>query len=78
MNRPKFCVLTHLLYIFCVVYLTTLSNSCYETVSYWIVVNNERGFAAARLLRLWVRIPAKVWMSVVSVGRCQVEVSATS
>jgi hypothetical protein len=32
---------------------------------------------AARLLRLWVRIPPGAWMSVVSVVCCQVEVSAT-
>ena len=36
----------------------------------------RRGSAAARLLRLWVRIPPGAWMSVVSVV-CQVEVSAT-
>ena len=34
--------------------------------------------AAARLLRLWVRIPMEAWMFVVSVVCCQVEVSATS
>ena len=34
--------------------------------------------AAARLLRLWVRIPPGAWMSVVNVVCCQVEVSATS
>ena len=38
----------------------------------------RRGSAAARLLRLWVRIPPGAWMSVVSVVCCQVEVSATS
>jgi len=32
---------------------------------------------AARLLRLWVRIPSGAWMSVVSVVCCHVEVSAT-
>jgi len=32
----------------------------------------RRGSAAARLLRLWVRIPPRAWMC------CQVEVSATS
>jgi hypothetical protein len=35
------------------------------------------GYAAARLLRLWVRIPPDAWTSVVSVVCCQVEVSAT-
>ena len=34
--------------------------------------------AAARLLRLWVRIPPWAWMSVVSAVCCEVEVSATS
>ena len=37
----------------------------------------RRRSSAARLLRLWVRIPPGAWMSVVSVGCCQVEVSAT-
>ena len=37
----------------------------------------RRRSAAARLLRLWVRIPAGVWMSAVSVVCCQVEVSVT-
>ena len=35
------------------------------------------GFAAARLLGLWVRIPPGVCLSLVSVVCCQVEVSAT-
>jgi len=35
------------------------------------------GSTAARLLGLWVRIPPGVWMSVLSVVFCQVEVSAT-
>ena len=34
--------------------------------------------SAARLLRLWVRIPLGAWMFVVSVVCCQIEVSATS
>ena len=38
----------------------------------------RRRSAAARLLRLWVRIPPGAWMSVVSTVCCQVEVSATS
>jgi hypothetical protein len=39
----------------------------------------RRGSAAARLLALWVRIPAGAWMSVFVACRvCQVEVSATS
>ena len=38
----------------------------------------RRRSAAARLLRLWVRIPPGACISVVSVVRCQVEVSATS
>jgi len=38
----------------------------------------RRTSAAARLLRLWVRIPPGSWMSVVSVVCCQVEISATS
>ena len=33
---------------------------------------------AARLLRLWVRIPPGTWMSVAGVVYCQVEVFATS
>jgi hypothetical protein len=38
----------------------------------------RRRFAAARLLRSWVRIPPGAWVFVVSVVCCQVEVSATS
>ena len=38
----------------------------------------RRRSTAARLLKLWVRIPPLAWMSGVSVVRCQVEVSATS
>jgi hypothetical protein len=37
----------------------------------------QGSFAAARLLRLWVRIPPVVWMFSV-VKCCKVEVSATS
>jgi hypothetical protein len=37
----------------------------------------RRRYSAARLLRLWVRIPLEAWMFVVSVVCCQVEVSAT-
>ena len=37
----------------------------------------KRRSAAARLLKLWVRIPPGAWMSVVSVVCCHVEVSAT-
>ena len=37
----------------------------------------RRRSTAARLLRLWVRIPPEAWMFVVSVVCCQVEVSAT-
>jgi len=37
----------------------------------------RRGSAAARLLRLWVRVSPGAWMCVVSVVCCQVEVSAT-
>jgi hypothetical protein len=36
----------------------------------------RRGSAAARLLGLWVRIPPRAWMPVVSVVCCQVEVCA--
>jgi hypothetical protein len=38
----------------------------------------RRSYAAACLLRSWVRIPPGAWMFVVSVVCCQVEVSATS
>ena len=38
----------------------------------------RRRSAAARLLRLWLRIPPGAWMSVVSVVCCRVEVSATA
>jgi hypothetical protein len=38
----------------------------------------RRGSAAARLMRLRVRIPLGGWMSLVSVVCCQVEVSATT
>ena len=38
----------------------------------------RRRSAAARLMGLWVRIPPRTWMFVVSVVCCQVEVSATS
>jgi hypothetical protein len=36
----------------------------------------RRRSSAARLQRLWVRIPSGAWMFVVSVVCCQVEVSA--
>ena len=58
-----------------------------ETTAAIFMVNNlgfvwprglRRRSAAARLLRLLVRIPPRAWMSVVSVVCCQVEVSATS
>ena len=38
----------------------------------------RRRSAAARLLRLWVRIPPRAWMSVVSVVYFQAEASAVS
>ena len=38
----------------------------------------RRRSAAARLLRLWVRIPPGAWMSVVSAACCQVEVFSTA
>jgi len=38
----------------------------------------RRRSVAARLQRLWVRIPPEAWISVVSVVCCQIEVSATS
>ena len=38
----------------------------------------RRTSTAARLPRLWFRIPPVAWMSVVTVMCCQVEVSATS
>ena len=38
----------------------------------------RRRSAAARLLRLWVRIPLEAWTFVVSVVCCKVEVSTTS
>jgi hypothetical protein len=45
--------------------------------SRWLRVLS-RGFAAARLLGLRIRIPPEAWiLSVVSVVCCQVEVSAT-
>jgi len=37
----------------------------------------RRGCAAVRLLGLWFRIPPGVWLSLVSVVCCQVEVSAS-
>ena len=37
----------------------------------------RRRSSAARLLRLWIRIPPGAWMFVVSVVCCQVEVSET-
>ena len=37
----------------------------------------RRRSAAARLLRLWVRIPPGAWMCVVGVVCCQIEVYAT-
>ena len=38
----------------------------------------RRRSGAARLLRLWVRIPPGAWISAVNVVCCQVEVSVTS
>jgi hypothetical protein len=43
-----------------------------------VAARSRRRSAAARLLRLWVRIPPGAWMSVVSVVCCHVEASATS
>ena len=37
----------------------------------------NRGSAAARLLRLWVRIPKWAWLSILSVMCCQLEFSAS-
>ena len=43
-----------------------------------VAARSKRRSSAARLLRLWVRIPPGAWMcAVVSVVCCQVEVSAT-
>jgi hypothetical protein len=53
-------------------------NICGSTVSNWPHGLLRCGSAAARLLRLWVRIPPGAWMSVLSVVCCQVEVSKTS
>ena len=50
-----------------------LDNSCR---SQWPRGLRRRS-SAARLLRLWVRIPPEAWTFVVSVVCCQVEVSAT-
>jgi hypothetical protein len=38
----------------------------------------RRGFAVSRLLGLRVRIPPEIWMSLVSVVCCEIEVSATA
>ena len=58
-----------------------LHNMYYFSL-YFIKYAGPRGLrgmsAAVRLLRSWVRIPSGVWMSVVSVVCCQVEVPATS
>jgi hypothetical protein len=54
--------------------------SSYGHISQDIILYTGPGLrhrsAAARLLRLYVRIPPGAWMSVVSVLCCQVEVSA--
>ena len=52
-------------------YIATLNNSR----SQWPRGLRRRS-SAAHLLRLWVRIPPGVWISVVSVVCCQVEGSA--
>jgi hypothetical protein len=49
---------------------------CSESRSQWPRGLRRRS-SAARLLRLWVRMPPGAWMFVVSVVCCQVEVSAT-
>jgi len=41
--------------------------------SQWLLGLRRRS-AAARLLRLWVRIPPWAWMSIVNIVCCQVEV----
>ena len=64
-----------ILYLF-LTWLLKVSNA-YGRRSQWPRGRRRRS-AAARLPRLWVRIPPRAWMSVVSVVCCQVEVSATS
>ena len=54
-----------------------IRNVCIVRRSQWPRGLRRRS-AAARLLRLWVRIPPGAWTFVVSVLCCQVEVSATS
>ena len=47
-----------------------------ESYRLWCVVMCN--LETSLMFRLWVRIPPGVWMSVMSVVCCQVEVSATS
>jgi hypothetical protein len=54
-----------------------LHSTCIRCWSQWWHGLRRRS-AAARLLRLWVRIPRGAWIFVVSFVCCQVEVSATS
>ena len=55
----------------------------FEPITFWILAGPSlprglrRSSSAARLLRLWARIPPGAWMFVVIVVCCQVEVSAT-
>ena len=56
------------------VFLIT-SGKYVESLSQW-PRGLKRGYAAARLLGLWVRIPLAAWNSVVGVVCCQAEVFA--
>jgi hypothetical protein len=56
------------------VYLIT-SGKYVESLSHW-PRGLRRGFAAARLQGLWVRMPLAAWNSVVGVVCCQAEVPA--
>ena len=55
-----------------------LNTQFYDTNTSKVPVPVAARSKAGGMLRLWVRIPRGAWMSVVSVVRSQVEVSATS
>ena len=73
-NAWKFCLMAVNISVITREYYVDI---CTYSRSQWPRVLRRRS-TAARLLRLWVRIPPGAWMSVVvSVVCCQVEVSAT-
>jgi hypothetical protein len=76
-SLPKFRVVVPITKLY--LYTNSLDNCNVLTFNVPVLRGLRRKSAAARLLRLWVRIPPGAWMFVVvSFVCCQIEVSATS